>query len=127
MSIGLAGLGTVNRTREEQEMSVKVSSRQRCDALKSTKAGYRMPDLSAGVVTVVFSEDGSALLIGGRETQALCHFCGVAGELPQPSGVLIHSKPSKWALLHGGSPRQPKRFFICEKCAKAIVHSTQAD
>lgn len=56
-----------------------------------------------------------------HEVMAICYFCGLGEELSQPSGILIHSKPKKWALIHGGTQRKPKRFFICESCCKLIV------
>lgn len=68
------------------------------------------------------STDQAALVnpADGREV-VFCYFCNQGEVVPQPSGVLIHSKPNKWALIHGGTRRNPKRFFICEKCAGIVV------
>jgi hypothetical protein len=80
-----------------------------------------------GVKSIELSADGSALVVNKREKQALCHFCGSASPFTVPishplNGSLFFNKPNKWALIYGGTRKAPKRFFICESCAKEIVH-----
>lgn len=69
---------------------------------------------------IEMSEDQAAIIKDNVEQVALCYFCDAKGEFTKPSGVDIYSKPKKWALIFGGTPRKRKRFFICNGCAKSI-------
>lgn len=84
-----------------------------------------MTSLEAGIINISVSKDGSAMVIDNRETQAICHFCGKSEGFAVPSlgllnSLFVYNKPQKWAVIFGGTRREPKRFFICEACAKSI-------
>lgn len=71
------------------------------------------------------SKDGAALVVDNREVQALCHFCHTSEAFAIPSlgalnTTMVYNKPNKWALIFGGNMRSPKRFYICDGCAKGI-------
>lgn len=75
------------------------------------------------VNNIQLSTDGAAIVVDEREIEGVCHFCGGTKEFAVPSvaaNVPVYNKPQKWALIFGGTLRQPKRFFICNGCAKSI-------
>lgn len=79
------------------------------------------------VASIQLSRDGAAIVVNERETHALCKFCGNSEPFAVPSlGALdmpyVYNKPQKWAVIFGGTRREPKRFFICEGCAKGICN-----
>lgn len=81
------------------------------------------------VSDIKLSLDGSALVVNQREVHALCHFCGDAAPFDIPfkspfNNSVFYSKPKKWALIGGGTKRQPKRFFICKYCAEVICKTS---
>lgn len=72
------------------------------------------------------SADGSAVMINGVEVSANCHLCAATEKFALDTHKLIaYNKPKRWALHYGGTPKNPKRFFICDTCAKAICNGGQ--
>lgn len=81
------------------------------------------------ITSIALSNDGSAVVIDNMEKKAICHFCNETKEFGLPAiGALnspvVYNKPQKWAVVFGGTRRAPKRFFICDRCAKGICNST---
>lgn len=68
---------------------------------------------------ISLSKDGSAMVINGRESLALCHMCNTT----EPFDIHIKVKPKRWFLMYGGTPKSPKRFFICSNCSKTIRYN----
>lgn len=71
------------------------------------------------------SKDESAVVKDGVETAAICHFCKATKEFGLPAlgalnSSIVYNKPQKWAVIFGGTKRDPKRFFICNGCAKSV-------
>ena len=77
------------------------------------------PD-GAAMQTTYFEKEVDAVIT--RDIAALCKFCSAQQEFDSITRTMFQ-KPRKWALLVGGTPKNPLRFYICTDCCKEIAHA----
>jgi hypothetical protein len=81
------------------------------------------PDGSGILRTTVELNEAGTPIKKVVEITVLCHFCSAQKAVGLEEHTHPMHRPHKWALVMGGTPRKPKRFFICTNCAKLMVNT----
>lgn len=81
------------------------------------------PDGSGILRTVTELNEEGKLITKTAEITVLCHFCPAQKQVGLEEISHPMHRPHKWAIVLGGIPRKPLRFFICADCVKSIVYN----